>query len=302
MSEIYTLNFDAMGSRCQVKLPANSRAEADALAAPAINEVRRIEHKYSRYREGSLLSQINAAAGKHAVSIDTETAELFDYADTLFQASAGLFDISSGILRHAWNFRQPQLPSEATLAPLLKKIGWQKIQRDVQHEKHTVFLPETGMEIDFGGFGKEYAVDRAAAILLERGINSGVVDLGGDLRILGPQPNGEAWMIGIADPRQEGKICASLPVYSGALATSGDYERYVEIAGQRYCHILHPHTGYPVRYWRSVSVLAPVCIAAGSYSTIAMLKEKQATTWLAESGLACLLIDEEGNKTSFNSN
>lgn len=296
MKNIVTLNFDAMGSRCQIKLPAHSREDAEALAAPAIAEVRRVEHKYSRYCEGSLLSQINATAGKHAVNIDTETAELFDYADTLFQASAGLFDISSGILRRAWNFGQAQLPSEAVLAPLLKKIGWQKIKR----EPHTIFLPETGMEIDLGGFGKEYAVDRAAAILQEQGVHSGVVDLGGDLRILGPQPNGEAWMIGIADPRQEGKICASLPVYSGALATSGDYERYIEIAGQRYCHILHPHTGYPVHYWRSVSVLAPVCIAAGSYSTIAMLKEKQAKTWLAESGLACLLIDAEGVKTSLN--
>ena len=297
MDKIYTLNFDAMGSRCQVKLSARSHEVAEALAAPAIAEVRRIEHKYSRYREDSLLSHINAAAGKQAVNIDPETAELFAYADTLFQASSGLFDISSGILRRAWDFKQPQLPTEATLAPLLEKIGWQKIRR----EQHDIFLPEAGMEIDFGGFGKEYAVDRAATILLERGVNSGVIDLGGDLRILGPQPNGEAWMIGIADPRQEGKICASLPVYSGALATSGDYERYVEIAGQRYCHILHPHTGYPVRYWRSVSVLAPVCIAAGSYSTIAMLKEKQATTWLAESGLACLLIDAEGSKTSINS-
>lgn len=296
MSEIYTLRFNAMGSRCELKLPAPTLAHAEALAAPAIDEVRRLEHKYSRYREDSLLSQINAAAGQHAVRIDAETAELFDYADTLFQASDGLFDISSGILRRAWNFKDARLPSEAVLAALLKKIGWQKIERETQQ----IYLPEVGMEIDFGGFGKEYAVDRAAAILQEQGVLSGVVDLGGDLRILGPQPNGEAWMIGIADPRQEGKTCASLPVFSGALATSGDYERYIDIEGQRYCHILRPDTGYPVHHWRSVSVLAPVCVAAGSYSTIAMLKEKQAKTWLAESGLACLLIDAEGVKTSYN--
>ncbi len=290
MKDIYTVSFDAMGSRCQIKLPAHSQADAETCAARAVAEVRRIEHKYSRYRSDSLLSQINAAAGQHAVVIDAETAELFDYAETLFQASAGLFDISSGILRRAWNFRQPQLPAETLLAPLLEKIGWQKIRRERDH----IFLPESGMEIDFGGFGKEYAVDRAAAILLEQGVRSGVVDLGGDLRILGPQANGEAWIIGIADPRHEEKTCACLPVFAGALATSGDHERYIEIDGQRYCHILHPHTGYPVRYWRSVSILAPVCIAAGSYSTIAMLKEKQAETWLAESGLACLLVDAEG--------
>lgn len=293
---LYTVDFDAMGSRCLCKLAAQSEAQAQQLAAPAIAEVRRIEYKYSRYRKDSLLSEINAAAGKHGVTIDAETSELLRYADTLFHASDGLFDISSGLLRRAWNFQVPQLPSESVLAPLLKKIGWQKIGFDA----HTIFLPEAGMEIDFGGFGKEYAVDRAATILLEQGVRSGVVDLGGDVRILGPQPNGEAWMIGIADPRQQGQVCASLPVSVGALATSGDYERYFEMDGERYCHILHPQTGYPVRYWRSVSVLAPVCIAAGSYTTIAMLKEKQARTWLAESGLACLLIDAEGQTISIN--
>ncbi|MBC3873148.1 FAD:protein FMN transferase [Undibacterium sp. LX15W] len=286
-----------MGSRCECRLTATTESQAFIFAQMVMNEVGRIEHKYSRYRNDSILSQINQQAGLKAVNIDQETSELLDYADVLFRSSDGLFDISSGILRRAWNFSNPVLPAPSLIESLLDKVGWNKIERDRQH----IYLPIPEMEIDFGGFGKEYAADRVAALLLNAGVRHGLIDLGGDLRILGPQTNGDAWQIGIQNPRDTEQLIATIPIHSGALATSGDYERFFDIDGQRYCHILDPRTGYPVRHWQSVSVLAPLSIAAGSYSTIAMLKQDAAQAWLAESGLAYLLVDALGQIQQHNS-
>jgi thiamine biosynthesis lipoprotein len=150
------------------------------------------------------------------------------------------------------------------------------------------------MEIDFGGFGKEYAADRAAAILLKLGQRHGYINLGGDMRFIGPQADGSPWSIGIQDPRRKAAIVATVPISHGALTTSGDYERYFELDGKRYCHILDPRTGYPVQAWRSVSILAPLAIAAGSCATIAMLKNEMAVDFLDSTEMAYLAIDGEG--------
>lgn len=284
------VSFDAMASACAVRLVAPAGADAQALAQVAIAEVRRIEAAYSRYRPDSIIARINAAAGAGWLELDLETAGLFDYAHTLHAASGGLFDVTSGVLRRAWDFRQPRVPDAAALKPLLGLVGWSKVQRDGMRLR----LPLAGMEVDFGGFGKEYAADRAAAALAAQGVRHGYVNLGGDLRVIGPRADGSAWTIAIQDPRAPERTVASLPVASGALATSGDYERYFELDGRRYCHILAPDDGMPVTAWRSVSVLAPVAIAAGSYATIAMLKQDEAITFLDASGLAYLAIDRDG--------
>lgn len=256
----------------------------------AINEVRRIEQKYTRYQPDSVVSRINTAAGLEWIECDDETHSLFNYADTLFQLSDGLFDITSGVLRRAWDFKTPVLPSREQLGPLLGLIGWPQVEREDQRIK----LPRAGMEIDFGGFGKEYAVDRVAALLVGNGIKHGYVNLGGDLRTIGPKPNGEDWVMGIQDPRDPGAVIASIPITAGALATSGDYERFFELNGQRYCHVISPRTGCPVGFWRSVSVLAPLSITAGTYTTIAMLKEADGLAWLENCGMAYFAIDHTG--------
>ncbi len=286
----YSVPFAAMASECEVRLAAASEAHANELAQAAIEEVSRIEWFFSRYRPDSALSQVNAAAGQGAVAVDAETESLLAYAGTLYESSDGRFDITSGVLRRAWNFQYPRLPLPHELAPVLALVGWDRVRLTPGH----VELPVAGMELDFGGFGKEYAADRAAAALAAAGVRHGYVNLGGDLHVIGPQPDGSPWMIGIQDPRDDGRTIASIAVHSGALATSGDYERYFEIDGFRYCHILDPHSGFPVSYWRSVSVLAPLAIAAGSYATIAMLKEADAIAFLEESQLTYLAIDREG--------
>jgi thiamine biosynthesis lipoprotein len=150
------------------------------------------------------------------------------------------------------------------------------------------------MELDFGGFGKEYAADRAATMMAARGAKHGYVNLAGDLRVLGPKPDGAPWMIGIQDPRRRGEVIATIPVYQGGLATSGDYERYFELEGQRYCHILDPNTGWPVTHWRTVSVLAPLAVVAGNCSTIAMLKQADGLAFLQASGMNFLAMDQHG--------
>ncbi len=284
----FTVRFDAMASQCEVQLAAADEADAQRLAAPAIAEVRRIETAFSRYRDDSIVSRINRAAGGGWTDIDAETEALFAYADALYASSDGLFDITSGVLRRAWDFRQPRLPNPGQLAGLCALIGWDRVER----APGRIRLPQAGMEIDFGGFGKEYAADRAAALL---GRQSGYVNLGGDLRVMGPQPDGSPWQIGIQHPRRKNEVVATIAIASGALATSGDYERYFELDGRRYCHLLDPRSGYPVDYFQSVSILAPVAIAAGSVATVAMLKQADGVHFLDASGLAYLAIAADGS-------
>jgi len=212
--------FRAMGSPCEVLLEGPA-ASLDA-AQCAVREVQRIEARYSRYQAGSVLSRINAAAGTGEVTlVDEETAALLDFAAALHASSGGLFDITSGVLRRAWDFRADLLPSQRELDALLPLIGWQQVRwRD-----GGVSLPRAGMELDFGGFGKEYAATRT-------------------------------------------------------LATSGDYERFIERDGTRYCHILDPRSGWPCRGWQSVSVVAPACVAAGALTTVAMLMGPSAPDFL----------------------
>ncbi len=286
----WRVEFRAMASRCEVRLDAASEDAARELARAGADEVHRIEAKYSRYRDDSVVSRINAAAGREWVECDDETLGLLRFADSLHARSGGRFDVTSGVLRRAWDFRRPVLPDAALLRALCALVGWERVRRDGSR----LMLPDPGMEIDFGGFGKEYAADRAAAALRSAGVRHGLVNLGGDVAIVGPKADGGAWSIGVRDPRDAERVFASLPLRQGGLATSGDYERFVEVDGVRYCHVLDPRTGWPVSHWRSVSVAAPNCLAAGSLATTAMLMQADGAALLRESGLPFLAIDASG--------
>ncbi|ASP39416.1 thiamine biosynthesis protein ApbE [Bacterioplanes sanyensis] len=279
---MHRYRFSAMASPCEIILTGDEQhclAASEAAAA----EVHRIEAKYSRYRDNSELSRINRQAGS-ATEIDDETYQLLHYASVAWQQSDGVFDISAGILRQAWDFTRQQIPDSRQLAPLLSRIGWGQAQLNQQQ----ILMP-AGMEIDLGGLGKEYAADKAAQVCREHGFRTGVVDLGGDLHVLGPK-NEEPWQIGVRHPRKPDHAFAQLPVYQGGMASSGDYERYFEYQGRRFCHLLNPHTGMPVDHWASISVLAPSCLLAGTLSTIAMLKQAQGLSWLQQQGVHFLAI------------
>jgi len=282
--------FKAMGSACEVVLAFHTQNEAESMAKLAIDEVLRIERTYSRYTTDSIIAKINQQAGCGAVQCDDETWAVFKFAAQLFDQSDGLFDITSGVLRQAWDFKNPEVPSSQKLEALLPLVGWEKVVLQDQ----SIALPLAGMEIDLGGFGKEYAADRAAQVLKEKGVTHGYVNLAGDMRFLGPKPSGEPWMIGIQDPRARDQVVATLPITMGGLATSGDYERYFELNGQRYCHVLNPKTGTPVSYWRSVSVTSPATVVSGCTTTMAMLKEAEGLAFLQATGFDFFAIDHTG--------
>lgn len=293
----WLFQFGAMGCDCEVHIAGNvSEDHARNAAQAAIGEVRRIEAKYSRYRDDSVVAQINAAAGQGApVPVDDETAELLTFADQMYDASDGLFDITSGVLSRAWDFRAGRLPTRETLHSLRQCVGWTLTELVRSPGRSSFRLLRPGMEIDLGGFGKEYAADRAAVVLQERSVRHGFINLGGDIRIVGPRPDGAPWQMAVRHPREEGRPLATLTLAEGALATSGDYERYfIGPDGERYCHVLNPRTGWPVRAWRSISVVAPLCLAAGSVCTIAMLKGEDALAFLRRQATNFLAVDAEG--------
>ena len=289
---VFRTVFRAMACEHELTLCSDDEARARRAAAAAVADVLRIEAKYSRYREDSVTTCINRGAGGRAVAVDAETVSLLSYADRCHRLSRGRFDITSGVLRRAWDFRRrpPQLPDAAALAAATALVGWDRVEWDA----HSIRLPQAGMEIDFGGVGKEYAADRAATLCAEHGIRHGLVNLGGDVRAVGPRPDGAPWRVGIRDPRRDGASIATVLLDDGAVATSGDYERYFELGGRRYCHILDPRTGQPVSHWQSVSVVAPLCVVAGSCATIAMLEEERAEAFLRGQGLRYVAVDAAG--------
>jgi len=203
-----------------------------------------------------------------SIDIDCETAGLLDYAFAAYEMSGGLFDVTSGLLRKAWDFKSGRLADQAVVDAVLPRVGLDKVGWNAPRLEFVV----PGMEFDFGGLGKEYAVDRAAEVCLASGAEHGIIDLGGDIRVIGPHPNGEPWQIGVRDPRNPASVTATAAIAQGALATSGDYERSIEISGRRYSHILNPQTGWPVRGLASVRVIADRCLVSGTASTIAMPK------------------------------
>jgi thiamine biosynthesis lipoprotein len=253
--------------------------------------VARLEARYSRYRAESLLSRINASAGDpRGVEVDAETAALLDYAALAHEQSGGLFDPTSGVLRRAWDFHSGRLPEPGELEELLPCVGW----RQLVWRRPRLVLPRAGMELDFGGFVKEYAADRVAELCRRRGLRHGLVDLGGDLAAVGPHPDGSPWRVGIRHPRRPESAIACVALYRGAIATSGDYERFMVVAGRRYAHLLDPRTGWPARGLASASVAAPHCLVAGTAASVALLAGRGGRRWLARLGLPHLAIDARG--------
>ncbi len=291
--QLHRVEFQAMGSACEMLIYASAPSLAKQAADRAVLDVLRIEARYSRYRDDNVMASINrAATDGESIVIDDETAGLIEYAATCHRESQGLFDITSGVLRKAWDFKQSKLPEAHVINALLPKVGWHKVIWD----RPQLSFTQPGMELDLGGIGKEYAADRTATICHEMGIHHGLVNLGGDIRVIGPHPDGSPWRIGIRHPRMPEALLASVVLSQGGLASSGDYERCIEIAGQRYSHLLDPNTGWPVQGLAAVSVIARQCLVAGTTSTIALLKGLNGIHWLTELGLPHVWIDQSGRK------
>jgi FAD:protein FMN transferase len=272
--------FAAMASTCEVHLEPLTQRQASEIVGSVADEAWRIEAKFSRYRRESAVSVINASAGR-PVSVDEETARLLDYAEQLFTLSGGKFDITSGVLRRVWRFDGgDHLPRAEDVARVLRHVGWRRIR----WQRPDITL-EPGMELDLGGVGKEYAVDRAAGLVAQT-THCCLINFGGDLRALGPDPSGQPWRVGIEAIDRPDAADRVVELTRGALATSGDTRRFLLKDGQRYGHILDPTTGWPIREApRSVTVAADTCTQAGMLATFAMLQGRDAESFLAAQGM-----------------
>ena len=250
------------------------------------------EQRYSRYRPDSLVSMINRRAGsKRFTAVDEETQALLDFADQLWRASEGLFDITSGPLRRAWQFQGIGSAEPEHIASALELVGWHHVQR----EAASILLPLEGMEIDLGGLVKEYAVDSAIRLMKDAGVRSAMLELAGDVGVLGIQANGHPWQIGVRDPFESGSIC-TLNLADSSVATSGSYERKLNFSGKDYGHLLDPRSGWPTEGPVSVSVIGQSCLIAGAISTVACLhEEEKAIEWLEEANLPWLMVNRLGS-------
>lgn len=270
-------SFEAMASPCSLLAEVESAEEARRLLAIARAEALRIEAKFSRYRTDNILHRIHTSAGQ-PLEVDDETAQLLDYAAHCHTLSEGRFDVTSGVLRQVWRFDgSDRLPSAEAVIALLPRIGWAKIS----WQRPRLVVPP-GMEIDLGGIGKEYVVDRSALLLAAETDASLLINYGGDLFATGPRADGRSWRVGLDDPTATGKRSrGELEIHRGAIATSGDARRYLLKGGIRYSHILDPRTGWPVPDApRSVTVVADTCLEAGMLATFAVLMGSEAENFL----------------------
>lgn len=265
------LKFRAMATDCEVQYAApGGDSQASAFEAAAEGWVHAFEAKFSRFQPGSIVSRINDAAGREWVPVDPETEALLSMCDTLHFMTRGILDPSALPLIRIWNWKAvpPVVPGAAAIAEALRLVGWPKVRR----EPGRVFLPERGMALDFGGFGKEYAVDIVSLIARDHGITASLVDFGHDIRATGAPPGKPAWHIGLEDPLKPGTWWSSIGLTGKSIASSGDYIRSFTIAGRRYGHIVDPRTGWPVANGcTQATVIADTCLQAGMLSTSAFI-------------------------------
>lgn len=275
--DFHKLSFQAMNTICRVHFRTAQAKLAREVQMEVLEWVAWFEARYSRFIPESLVGQINAAAGKHWVEVDPETDALFNLCQEMIFFTRGVFDPTSLPLIRLWNWKAnpPVVPTEAAVRAAQELVGWRRIQR----RPGAIFLPKEGMCLDLGGIGKEYAVDRALTLVLQRGINSVLVDFGADVRVHGEPPERGAWHIGLEDPKNPGQVWTGVAVTNHAVATSGDYLRHFIHGGRRYGHIIDPRTGAPVHNGiLSVSVIAPHCTVAGILSTsVFVLGAKEGT-------------------------
>ena len=286
-SELLKFSFKAMGSDCELLVCLTENFDSRFVFSSLRDELERLEEKYSKFRSNSLLSKINLSASKgENIQVDEETKSLLEHSLNCFNQSGGLFDITAGNLNSLWDFKKKKVPSIEEIEYALSLTDFSKVSWD----NGMLSIP-MGMSLDFGGVVKEYAADSLAVLAKKLGVEYGLINLGGDIAVVGRKPDGSPWNVGIIDPRNIKDKIATIEVHSGGLATSGDYKRYFFHEGKRYSHILNPKTGIPCSGLRAVSVSANLCTVAGSVATIAMLKEEsEAIAWLRELDLPFVIM------------
>jgi thiamine biosynthesis lipoprotein len=258
--------FRALGTQCAIQFRCEDKRRALEFVADALGWLSSFEAKFSRFKPSSLISRINQAAGRDWVPVDADTEKMLDLADAMHRLTDGVLDAAMLPLIKVWDWKvvHERLPDQAEITKAMSLSNW----KDVQRKPGSVFLSHEGMGLDFGGFGKEYAVDQLIAIARKHSISDALVDLGRDIFAIGGNGVHPFWHVGIQDGVQTERCTGGLAVSNYAVCASGDYARRFEHNGVRYGHILDRRTGWPVRHGlRAVTVIAPSCLLAGIYST-----------------------------------
>ena len=285
-----------MGSRFDISIVAKDSLTAEQNIDTVIAEISRIEFLISDWKPASQVSQVNQNAGIRPVQVDREVFELTKRALHFSHITNGAFDISFAAMDRIWKFdgSMTEMPTPEAIKKSVEKVGYKNIVLD--SAASTIFLKLPGMKIGFGALGEGYAADKCRDMMLARGITAGIVNGSGDMRAWGKQPDGSNWNIGITNPLRKDKLFAVVPLYDGAVTTSGSYEKFVEFNGVRYSHIINPATGYPATGLCSVTVFGPEAEMANGFSTSLMVLGKEAGLALLSQYPAykCVLVTDDG--------
>lgn len=263
-----TRAWPVMGTMLEVRVWEPDSARALLALAAARAAVQRVDSLMSNYRPESELSEVNRRAGTDSITvISPETSEVLEAALHFARASGGALDVTVGPVVAVWGFYRPEgaIPPAAALDSARSLVGYEQVEYDPA--TRALRFPRRGMRLDFGAVAKGYAADLAVTAIRSLGVRRGVVDLGGNLRFLGESPGEGGWRVGLRDPRSPEDEIAAIRLDGGAVATSGDYERFFVHAGMRYSHIIDPRTGWPARGVAGVSVIAPTGLLSDALST-----------------------------------
>jgi len=269
---VYKKAMKLMGNRFEISAVADNETWAHERIDAGVGEIQRIEKLLTTFSDTSETSLINRNAGIAPVPVSRETFNIIERSIRLSGITQGAFDITYGSVdKRLWNFdtTMKSLPSKETAKKMVRLINYRNVFLDA--EECTVFLREKGMRIGFGGIGKGYAAERAKLVMQEMGVDSGIVNASGDLSAWGYQPDGSPWTIGIVNPNASNQLFSYLTVTDMALATSGNYEKYIMIDGKKYSHTIDPRTGLPVTGIKSVTIIAPNAELADAIATPVMI-------------------------------
>lgn len=295
---IFKQSLKLMGNNFEISVVAKEEDEgwANNCIDAAINEIQRIERLFTTFSDTSQTNLINENAGIKAVQVDKEMYDVIERSIKISEITQGAFDISYGSIdKRLWNFDRTMktLPDTKIAKQMVRLINYRNIILD--KEKCTIFLKEKGMRIGFGGIGKGYAADRAKYILKQNGVESGIVNAAGDLTAWGYQPNNKPWTIGIANPNSSHLPFSYLNITDMAIATSGNYEKFVVINGRKYSHTIDPKTGMPVHGIKSVTIISPKAEIADAMATPVTIMGITAGLNMINQikNIACIIIDEK---------
>jgi thiamine biosynthesis lipoprotein len=285
-----------MGSRFEITVVAENTVLGDQYIDAAVAEITRIERLISSWDPQSQTSEINRQAGIKPVKVDLELYQLIERAIGISKLSDGAFDISYASMDRIWKFdgSMTEIPSEESIKQSVSKVGYQKIK--LNPSDTTVFLTEEGMKIGFGAIGKGYAADQAKALLIEKGVKGGIINASGDMNSWGKQTNGDDWKVAITNPLNKDKAIALFPLNNSAVVTSGDYEKYIELEGRKFAHIIDPRTGYPTSGIISATVFAPKAELADALATSIFVMGINAGIDRINQlpNIECIIINDEG--------